>query len=48
MEVEDEDAPEVEGERYPKGPRDGTLLTGYEAHVAMQLRNCVVSKYVVI
>jgi len=48
MEVEDEDTPEVEGEGYPGGPRDGTLLTGYEAHVAMQLWNGVVSKYVVL
>jgi len=37
MEVEDEDTPEVEDEGYPRGPRDRTLLTGYEAHVAMQL-----------
>jgi len=48
MEVQDEDTPEVEGEGYPGGPRDGTLLTGYEVHVAMQLWNGVVSKYVVI
>jgi len=50
MEVEDEDAPEVEGEGYPGGPRDPgwTLLTGYEAHVAIQLWNSVVSKYVVM
>ena len=48
MEVEDEDAPEVEGEGYPGGPRDGTLLTSYEDHVAMQLCNGVVSKYVVL
>ena len=48
MEVEDEDTPEVEDEGYPGGPRDRTLLTGYEAHVAMQLWNGVVSKYVVI
>jgi len=37
MEVEDEDAPELKGEGYLGGPRDGTLLTGYEDHVAMQL-----------
>jgi len=48
MEVEDEDPPKVEGEGYPGGPRDGTLLTGYEDHVAMQLWNGVVSKYVVL
>jgi len=47
MEVEDEDAPEVEGEGYPGGPQDGTQLTGYEDHVAMQLWNDVVSKYVI-
>ncbi|XP_068461823.1 protein MAIN-LIKE 2-like isoform X2 [Phaseolus vulgaris] len=41
MEVEDKDAPEIEGEGYPGGPRDGTLLTGYEDHVAMQLWNGV-------
>jgi len=48
MEVEDEDAPEIEDEGYPGSPWDGTLLTGYEDHVAMQLWNGVVSKYVVI
>jgi len=30
MEVGDEGAPEVEGEGYPEGPLDRTLLTGYE------------------
>jgi len=35
MEVEDEGTPEVEGEGYPRGPLDGTLLTSYEDHVAM-------------
>ena len=48
MEVEDEDTPEVEDEGYPRGPRDRTLLTGYEDHVVMQLWNGVVNKYVVI
>jgi len=33
MEVEDEGAPEVEGEGYPGGPLDETLLTGYKDHV---------------
>ncbi|XP_068492230.1 uncharacterized protein [Phaseolus vulgaris] len=41
MEVEDEGAPEVEGEGYPGGPLDETLLTGYKDHVAMQLWNGV-------
>ena len=48
MEVEDEGAPEVEGEGYPGGLLDGTLLTSYEDHVVMQLWNGVVNKYVVI
>jgi len=48
MKVEEEDAPEVEGEGYPGGPWYGTLLTSYEAPMAMQLWNGVVSKYVVI
>ena len=48
MLIKDEDAPEVEGEGYPGGPRDGTLLTSYEDYVAMQLWNGVVSKYVVL
>jgi len=48
MKVEDEGAPQVEGKGYPGGPVDGSLLTGYEDHVTIQLLNGVVSKYVVI
>jgi len=47
MEVEDEGTPQIGDEGYPRGPMDGSLLTGYEDHVVMQLWNGVVSKYVV-
>jgi len=37
LEVEDEGTPQVGGEGYPRGPVDGSLLTGYENHMVMQL-----------
>jgi len=40
MEVEDEGAPEVEGEDYPGGPLDETLLTGYKDHMVSLSVTC--------